>query len=171
MRARSIWILLSVVLTAACGNSPAAPTADELAVAITPSPLAVPAAGGRLVWNASLRAMAGIGLRLDRDEMVAEYFLLRLHRVLRRRSRRTEPVHDIQRDERGVPRCAASRHVSLHHVLHRRPWPRALDNGDGASDVTLVAAGTSDFNVNRDLTRRHGRADACRDHETDSQPL
>ena len=70
MRVRSIWILLGVVLTAACQNSPTAPTADELAVTITPSALAVPAADGKLLWNVSLRAVAGIGIRLDRDEMV-----------------------------------------------------------------------------------------------------
>jgi hypothetical protein len=70
MRARSIGILLGVAVTAACQNSPTAPTAAELAVAITPNPLAVPAAGGKLVWNVSLSATAGIGLRLDRDEMV-----------------------------------------------------------------------------------------------------
>ena len=70
MRVRSIWVLLGIALTAACQNSSTAPTSDELDVVITPTPLAVPAAGARLLWNVSLRAIAGVGLRLDRDEMV-----------------------------------------------------------------------------------------------------
>jgi hypothetical protein len=70
MRVRSIWILLGVVLSTACANSPTAPTADELSVVISPTPLAVPTAGGKVVWNVLLRAVAGIGIRLDRDEMV-----------------------------------------------------------------------------------------------------
>jgi len=70
MRVRSIWILLGVVLSTACANGPTAPSADELAVVISPTPLAVPVAGGKVVWNVSLRAVAGIGIRLDRDAMV-----------------------------------------------------------------------------------------------------
>lgn len=75
MRARSVCVLLAVALTSACQNStptapPPVPTTAALALSISPNPLAVPAGGEKLVWNVTFRETAGIGIRIDRDEMV-----------------------------------------------------------------------------------------------------
>ncbi len=48
---------------------------------------------------------------------------------------------------------------------------RLRSTASKSSRVPSAQSTSSDLHVDRDLARRHGRADACRDHETDSQPL